>query len=315
MRRAQDFQKKRETCATSMPAWKLRDPSAKFAFSMDLSKLGLPSRGWSVHDHREWLEVQSRYLLSTHFRKIAGVPHKPYVNVETLEITSSRSECLKLRSVAGSEVTWALGRIAFSALATITASTKTLKVGRQRFRETLKSYGCVLLKGVLANHGLLKARIALTWIRQGLELSSKDILHSLRCDKRLYLDAVATDAHFRPRTDIWGAIQPLRFIGRAKGIQPLPIVHDDQGIPAASLEERGELWFQHHAALELGIPTEVEVFTHSVDKRQRTRILPSCVPASTLIPLCDLELAASQVKSGAHWRFDAARLSSDPCFR
>ena len=114
--------------------------------------------------------------------------------------------------------------------------------------------------------------MTLTWIRQSLELTSKDILRSLRVDKRNYLDLVATDAHARPRSEIWGAIRPLRFVGRTKGITPLPMVHDDQGAPATSIEDRGELWFQHHSALELGIPVEVESFTIEVDSRQRARV-------------------------------------------
>ena len=102
---------------------------------------------------------------------------------------------------------------------------------------------------------------------------------------------------------IWKDRDPL-FSERAWWPSCVSMGHDDQGAPATSVEDRGELWFQHHSALELGIPVEVESFTIEVDSRQRARVLPNTVPTAALILICELEFSISKVKSGAHWRFD-----------
>ena len=83
--------------------------------------------------------------------------------------------------------------------------------------------------------------------------------------KTRYFDIVATDAATHPRSEVWSAIRPWRFVGKTKGVTPLPMVHNDNGVPAASVGEQGELWFEHHAALELGHEVSVESFTTGAD--------------------------------------------------
>ena len=93
-----------------------------------------------------------------HFGEAVAIPHKPYVSQGTSELSAARSEFLRSRAKAKSDLSWVLARTAFAVLATIAASVKTHKVGRQRFRDTLRDYHCILQQDIVV-----------TWVHLKLE--------------------------------------------------------------------------------------------------------------------------------------------------
>ena len=125
---SQDYRKHRNLGTRSIPSWKLGGVEKRAAFTHGLAQLDLPSWYWSVHDHREWIEIKSRELLITHFGEAVAIPHKPYVSQGTSELSAARSEFLRLRAKAKSDLSWVLARTAFAVLATIAASVETHKV-------------------------------------------------------------------------------------------------------------------------------------------------------------------------------------------
>ena len=155
--------------------------------------------------------------------------------------------------------------------------------------------------------------IALQMLKKLFRTTSLKLREAIKVDKANFIEQVVIKANNSGKTDIYRELRPLRIGGvqRRRGVPTMPGFQIN-GIRAVTAAQSEEIWLQHCAVLEAGLPTTTTRLVQRARKQAFERTQHSEIMSMELIPTrTALEGAFRHVKMRKSGGTD--QLRSDVC--